>query len=91
MDELTFGRVLVYIKGTGIVNGNRILESSSKTLESIKLCCENYNMADAFCLLRKYRDDLFFYLYLCAIEKKENIVESYERSNLTEEDQRVKD
>lgn len=42
----------------------RILNSSQATLGNIIQCCKCFCIADAYTLLRKYRDDLFFCLYL---------------------------
>ena len=42
----------------------RILISSRATLGNIIECCKCFCIADAYTLLRKYRDDLFFCLYL---------------------------
>lgn len=41
-----------------------IATSCELTAGSIISCCESGCMADAYSLLRKYRDDLFFYLYI---------------------------
>lgn len=41
-----------------------ILNSSQATLGNIIACCKCFCLADAYTLLRKYRDDLFFCLYL---------------------------
>lgn len=41
-----------------------IFNSAQATLGSIIECCKCYCLADAYTLLRKYRDDLFFCLYL---------------------------
>ena len=41
-----------------------IATSCELTADSIISCCESGCMADAYSLLRKYRDDLFFYLYI---------------------------
>lgn len=41
-----------------------ILTSVELTMGSIISCCENGCIADANSLLRKYRDDIFFYLYV---------------------------
>ena len=38
------------------------------TVGSIIACCESGCIADAFSLLRKYRDDMFFYLYIVVYE-----------------------
>lgn len=42
----------------------KILISSQATLGNIVECCKCFCLADAYTLLRKYRDDLFFCLYL---------------------------
>ena len=42
----------------------KILISSQATLGNIIQCCKCFCIADAYTLLRKYRDDLFFCLYL---------------------------
>lgn len=42
----------------------KILISAELTIGSIISCCEHYCVSDANLLLRKYRDDMFFYLYL---------------------------
>ena len=44
----------------------RILPSVELTLGNVIACCECGCIADANTLLRKYRDDLFFYLYILA-------------------------
>lgn len=64
---LTFGRDFVF----GAFNQNTICFSLNNVMTSLELtmgsmidCCESACIADANTLLRKYRDDLFFYLYL---------------------------
>ena len=54
---LTFGRDMSVFRQTGVVNGNLILDSAARTMESIRFCCMNANFADAYSLLRKYRED----------------------------------
>ena len=63
---LSFGRDIHVLRRMGAVTGNGILDSVARTMESIRYCCLNANFADAYTLLRKYRDDLFFYLYISA-------------------------
>lgn len=41
-----------------------ILQSATQTFSSMLLCIEYGNIADSYVLLRKFRDDLFFYLYV---------------------------
>lgn len=49
----------------------KILKSSQATLGNIIECCKYFCLADAYTLLRKYRDDLFFGLYLVTYEVSE--------------------
>lgn len=51
----------------------RILISISKTLESISQCLVSVNVADMFTLLRKCRDDLFFYLFVKVVHEMNNL------------------
>lgn len=57
-----------------------ILNSARLTLHSIQLCCENCNLADAHTLIRKYRDDLFFYLYIIYVDNDTNIFSDEEKT-----------
>ena len=54
--------------------------SCELTVGSILNCCESGCMADSFTLLRKYRDDLFFYLYVMVYNAYSKLNE-HERSN----------
>ncbi len=69
LSSLAFGRDIAFIAMQQFVNANLILDSAMRTLESIRYCCLNSNFADAYTLLRKYRDDLFYYLYLLAVSE----------------------
>ena len=60
---LIFGRDHIVCKKY-IFSLQRIINSSQATLGSIIECCNCFCLADAYTLLRKYRDDLFFCLYL---------------------------
>lgn len=64
---LTFGRDFVF--GTSgqktiFFSMNKVMMSLELTMGSVIACCESACIADANTLLRKYRDDLFFYLYI---------------------------
>lgn len=48
-----------------------IITSIELTAGNIITCCERGCMADANSLLRKYRDDLFFYLYIVAFDSNQ--------------------
>lgn len=64
---LVFGRDILFLKQRRIITLTPILNSIVQTLQSILVCCEYGNLADASTLLRKYRDDLFFSLYLIVV------------------------
>lgn len=72
-----------------------ILTSVELTMGSIISCCENGCIADANSLLRKYRDDIFFYLYVLVYDsnlkleqtppgnkKMEETISSWMKNNL---------
>lgn len=81
---LLFGRDMIFVKPTIVTSPNHILDSAARTLQSIKVCCEYGNIADANTLLRKYRDDLFFYLYVILVGRNCNVL-SKEKLNKHEE------
>lgn len=64
---LTFGRDFVF-EGTGqrtiLFSLDKVMTSLELTMGSVIVCCESACIADANTLVRKYRDDLFFYLYI---------------------------
>ena len=60
---LSFGRDCVFC-GEHIFSLQRVSTACELTVGSIISCCESYCIADAYSLLRKYRDDCFFYLYV---------------------------
>lgn len=64
---LTFGRDLVFGASgqkTMFFSLNNVMTSLELTMGSVIACCKSACIADANTLLRKYRDDLFFYLYI---------------------------
>lgn len=66
---LQFGRDTVITKASIILSPSGILDSTVRTLHSILICSEYGHFADVMTLVRKYRDDLFFYLYLISVGK----------------------
>ncbi|KHF32267.1 hypothetical protein CM49_05541 [Paenibacillus sp. P1XP2] len=71
------GRGKVYLLDT------QLLRSAMFTLNSIKLCIEYGSISDCNTLMRKLRDDLFFYLYLLEVDNNQVVLfsecESFER------------
>ena len=71
---LTFGRDFVIVfseQGSKSFSLNNIMVSLELTMGSIFSCCKSASLADAYTLLRKYRDDLFFYLYISVYKDME--------------------
>lgn len=64
---LSFGRDFV-LCGSHAFSMQMISVSAELTSGSIISCCESGCIADAYSLLRKYRDDLFFYLYIAVYD-----------------------
>ena len=60
---LSFGRDYVFCAGS-VFSLQVIMTSLELTMGSIISCCQNGCIADANSLLRKCRDDMFFYLYV---------------------------
>lgn len=60
---LTFGRDYIMLE-SHVFSLQALLTSCELSVGSIASCCETGCIADANTLLRKYIDDLFFYLYI---------------------------
>lgn len=54
--------ICLLFRQTGVVNGNLILDSATRTMESIRFCCMNANFADAYSLLRKWPEKSIKYM-----------------------------
>ncbi|MBC3797373.1 hypothetical protein [Acetobacterium tundrae] len=91
LSYLSFGRDFTFIRFDKIIPTNLILDSTTRTLESIKKCCENTNFADAYTLLRKYRDDLFYYLYILTISKDINLLENSDKDSMNKHEKFILD
>ncbi len=63
MGFLSFGRDYI-VCNKKIFSLQVVITSLELTMGSIISCCENACIADAYTLMRKARDDLFFYLYI---------------------------
>lgn len=88
LDNLSF---LIFSNGniisisTGVnkaIIGTDLISSSIYTLNSIKAVSKYGSIADSYTLLRKYRDDLFLYLYFLEVDNKFNIL-----SNVTKKEE----
>lgn len=79
MSELIFDQPILCIsKDKTYILDSMFLKSAIKTLNSITVCCSYSCFADANVLIRKYRDDLFLYLFII------NVLEN--RKGLSEEE-----
>lgn len=67
-EGLAFDRNIIICRRP-LFSFNAILPSLVFTAGSIVSCCESGCLADANTLLRKYRDDMFFYLYIVVYKK----------------------
>ncbi len=88
---LSIGRDMSILRRTGVVSNSIILDSATKTMESIRYCCMNANFADAYSLLRKFRDDLFYYVYLFAVADNSDFTQFAEVGDLNVDEKNVWD
>lgn len=66
---LSVDRPFIICRNNHILSLQMVLLSLEFTAGSIISCCEFGCLADANTLLRKYRDDIFFYLYIIAYDR----------------------
>lgn len=76
LDYLIGGRncSVFFSKGKTYIFGTQLLQSAKMTLLSIMKCCDFGNVSDANTLIRKYRDDIFFYLYVLQVDNNRGIL-----------------
>lgn len=91
LSYLVYGRDNVVLHQVGVISGNQILDSASRTVESIRYCCLNANFADAYTLLRKYRDDAFYYIYMLAVGDKTDFMQFVELKDLGKDERNIYD
>lgn len=89
---LSFGKDFETTMDLRPFNLNKIIQSSSRTLKSITCCTINSNIADVFTLIRKLRDDLFFYIYIIEVShrrcfnlktKQDELILAWTKNNLS--------
>ena len=66
--ELAFDKNFLVVDKEAILT-QCIINSATLTGKSIVSCCKNGCIADANVLARKYRDDIFFFLYIICYER----------------------
>jgi len=91
MSFLAYGRDNIVLHKVGVISGNQILDSVSRTAESIRYCCLNANFADAYSLLRKYRDDVFYYIYMLTVGDKTDFMKYVELKDLGKDESNIYD
>lgn len=92
LDNLSYGalgRDMVVLRNTAGINCNGILLSAVQTLESVRLCCGNCNFADAFTLLRKYRDDVFYYLYVQVVTRSADLGKDFDKTPRNKDEKKI--
>lgn len=58
------GHVITMVtEGKKFILQTELIDSAVRTLYSIKICSQNGNISDVNTLIRKYRDDIFLFLY----------------------------
>ena len=87
MYEMSF----LVLHKVGVISGNQILDSVSRTAESIRYCCLNANFADAYSLLRKYRDNVFYYIYMLTVGDKTDFMKYVELKDLGKDESNIYD
>lgn len=75
LSELILGRDIILCKNY-VFSPKTILTSTELTIGSITECCNCACFGDANILLRKYRDDLFFYLYIMIYEDSRKLAQN---------------
>lgn len=88
---LSYGRDNIVLHKIGSISGNQILDSLSRTVESIRYCCMNANFADSYSLLRKYRDDAFYYIYILAVGDKTDLMQFIELEDFSKDERNIYD
>lgn len=81
---LSFGRAFILCRNHTL-SLQMIVSSLELTAGNIISCCEVGCLADAHLLLRKYRDDMFFYLYLILYDTNKKLDLSYQSTNKMED------
>lgn len=85
LGHLVFGRDII-ITRINVVSTQDIVQSVVLTLKTIQLCCEYGHLADVNVLVRKYRDDLFFYLYVFLVGANSDLLST---ADLTKHEQNI--
>lgn len=88
---MAFGRDMSVFGKAGVVAGNIVLDSATRTMESIRYCCMNANFADAYTFLSKFRDDLLYCIYLFAVVHKSDITQFVESDKLITDEKNIWD
>ena len=77
------GKIITCISGTKVhIFKTELLDSSVKTLNSIKYCCMSGSFSDANVLVRKYRDDLILFLYIIDVLNNRRYLEKEQISEI---------
>ena len=83
--EQAFGKPIICLskKSTHIFD-TLLLKTAKRTLNSILICCSYGSFADSNVLIRKYRDDLFLYLFILEVLNNRKGLTDNEISQITQ-------
>lgn len=67
--------IAISIEGKKFILQTELIDSAIRTLFSIKICSQNGNISDVNTLIRKYRDDIFLFLYFIEVSNNYSILD----------------
>lgn len=65
----------IFIEGKKFILQTELIDSAVRTLYSIKICSQNGNISDVNTLIRKYRDDIFLFLYFIEVSNNYSMLD----------------
>lgn len=65
----------IFIEGKKFILQTELIDSAVRTLYSIKICSQNGNISDVNTLIRKYRDDIFLFLYFIEVSNNHSMLD----------------
>ena len=70
----TNGHIILFvINNKKYLLRTELLDSAVSTLKTINFCLQECHIGDAYTLIRKYRDDIFLYLYFIECESEKDL------------------
>lgn len=88
LSNLFFDKSFVLID-SDVINLSNLFQSVQLTLYSALECFKHFCIADTYTLIRKYKDDLFFYLYILVYSTEKG--DYFNKSKRNNKEDRIKD